>query len=69
VIPVVQELGRRHACYGVKDHHYGAVGTALLWTLAEALGAAFTPDVKDAWARVYGTLASTMREAAAVLEV
>jgi hypothetical protein len=57
-------LGRRHAAYGVKDEHYGTVGAALLWTLGEGLGADFTPEVKDAWTSVYGTLATTMREAA-----
>src|SRR5262245_59997381 len=33
LIPVVQELGRRHAVYGVADAHYETVGEALLWTL------------------------------------
>ena len=63
--PAVQDLGRRHVHYGVKDHHYGAVGSALLWALGRALGCEFTPEVKDAWATVYGLLARTMREAAA----
>jgi hemoglobin-like flavoprotein len=64
MIPSIQELGRRHVDYGVKDHHYGTVGAALLWTLGKALGAEFTPEVKDAWAAVYAVLATTMREAA-----
>ena len=64
LVPVVQDLGRRHAAYGVEDKHYDTVGAALLWTLEMGLGAAFTPDVKDAWATVYGVLASTMRAAA-----
>src|SRR5688572_13403050 len=33
LVPAVQELGRRHAAYGVTDAHYGTVGSALLWTL------------------------------------
>jgi hemoglobin-like flavoprotein len=65
IAPSLQELGRRHADYGVKDHHYGTVGAALLWTLGKGLGAEFTPEVKDAWATVYGVLATTMREGAA----
>jgi hemoglobin-like flavoprotein len=64
IVPVIQALGRRHAGYGVKDDHYGTVGAALLWTLGKMLGADFTPQAKDAWATVYGTLATTMREAA-----
>jgi hemoglobin-like flavoprotein len=63
LVPVVQELGRRHAAYGVTDAHYGTVGTALLWTLEKGLGEAFTPEVEEAWAAVYGLLATTMREA------
>ncbi len=65
IVRLIQELGRRHADYGVKDHHYDVVGAALLWTLGKSLGAEFTPEVKDAWAAVYGVLATTMREAAA----
>jgi hemoglobin-like flavoprotein len=63
LVPVVQDLGRRHAGYGVEDRHYDTVGAALLWTLEKGLGAAFTPDVKDAWATVYGVLATTMQQA------
>ena len=64
IVAAIQELGRRHADYGVKDHHYDTVGAALLWTLGKSLGAEFTPEAKDAWATVYGVLARTMREGA-----
>jgi hemoglobin-like flavoprotein len=64
LVPVVQDLGRRHARYGVKDEHYDTVGAALLWTLEKGLGAAFTPELKEAWATVYGILATTMQQAA-----
>ena len=64
LIPAVQELGRRHVGYGVRDEDYATVGSALLWTLEKGLGPAFTPEVKDAWATVYGVLATTMRDAA-----
>ena len=64
LVPVVRDLGRRHAGYGVKDEHYGTVGAALLWTLEKGLGAAFTPETKEAWAAVYGLLAFTMQRAA-----
>jgi len=64
LVPVVEDLGRRHAGYGVEDKHYDTVGAALLWTLEMGLGAAFTADVKDAWATVYGVLATTMKNAA-----
>ena len=67
--PVVQDLGRRHVGYGVTDAHYDTVGSALLWTLEKGLGSAFTPDMKDAWATVYGLLATVMKEAAARAEI
>ena len=61
----IEALGRRHAGYGVRDEHYTTVGEALLWTLEQGLGAAFTPDVRVAWGDAYGWLAFVMREAAA----
>ena len=64
LVPVVQELGRRHATYGVADAHYDTVGAALLWTLEKGLGDAFTPETKEAWATVYGLIAATMQQAA-----
>ena len=33
LVPVLSELGRRHATYGVIDKHYDTVASALLWTL------------------------------------
>jgi hemoglobin-like flavoprotein len=68
LIPAVEDLGRKHAGYGVEEHHYDTVANALLWTLEKGLGTAFTPDVRDAWASVYGLLASTMARAAAKAE-
>jgi hemoglobin-like flavoprotein len=64
LVPVVQDLGRRHAGYGVEERHYETVGEALLWTLEMGLGRAFTPEVRDAWAAVYTLLATTMKNAA-----
>ena len=64
LVPAVQDLGRRHAGYGVEDRHYETVGAALLWTLEKGLGDAFTADVREAWTTVYGILATTMKEAA-----
>lgn len=65
IVPAVQDLGRRHVAYGVKDQHYDTVGTALIWTLEKGLGPVFTPACKEAWVTVYGVLAGTMKSAAA----
>jgi hemoglobin-like flavoprotein len=64
LVPVVEDLGRRHAHYGVADAHYDTVGKALLWTLEKGLGPAFTPETREAWATVYGLLAGLMKNAA-----
>ena len=64
LVPAVQALGRRHAGYGVNARHYASVGSALLWTLEKGLGAAFTADVRDAWATAYIVLSTTMMNAA-----
>lgn len=64
LVPVIQDMGRRHAGYGVKAQHYDTVGAALLWTLDAGLGPAFTPEVKAAWTDAYTLLATVMKEAA-----
>lgn len=65
IVPAVQQLGVRHAGYGVKDADYDTVGGALLWTLGQGLGDAFTDDLKQSWTEAYGLLATTMKDAAA----
>jgi nitric oxide dioxygenase len=64
LLPVVQQLGVRHAGYGVTERDYATVGAALLWTLERGLGDGFTPAVADAWTAVYSLLATTMIAAA-----
>lgn len=64
ILPAIQDMGRRHAGYGVQEAHYDQVGEALLWTLAQGLGEHFTPAAREAWAAAYGALASAMTEAA-----
>jgi hemoglobin-like flavoprotein len=64
IVPAVQALGRRHAGYGVADADYGTVGAALLWTLEQGLGPAFTAETRDAWTIAYETLADVMISAA-----
>jgi hemoglobin-like flavoprotein len=66
-VPLVQALGRRHAVYGVEERHYTIVEEALIWTLGQGLGSAFTKEVEDAWRAAYGVLATTMKQASAKL--
>jgi hemoglobin-like flavoprotein len=62
--PAVQALGQRHVPYGVQPEHYNTVGAALLWALEQECGAAFTPEVREAWAAAYTVLAEIMTTAA-----
>lgn len=66
LMPVLRALGSRHAGYGVQDADYDSVGAALLKTLYQGLGVAYTPEVEEAWIDVYATIAATMKEAAVV---
>jgi hemoglobin-like flavoprotein len=59
----VRSLGRRHAAYGVEERHYELVAVAMLWMLEKCLGEAFTPEVKDAWAKAYALLSGLMKGA------
>ncbi len=68
LIPVLQKLGARHGGYGVVDAHYATVGGALLLTLEQGLGDAFTPDTRAAWTEMYGIVSRTMIEGAHVPE-
>ena len=65
LVPALHDLGHRHAGYGVELRHYETVGSALIWTLEQGLGAAFTPAVRDAWLVAYHLLAKTMQAGAA----
>jgi hemoglobin-like flavoprotein len=60
----LRAMARHHDGYGVREEHYASVGTALLWTLEQGLGFAFTTEVRDAWATAYGLLSRTMIAAA-----
>jgi nitric oxide dioxygenase len=64
LIPAVEALGRRHRGYGVAPAHYDTVAAALLATLADGLGAAFTPAVREAWTAAYTALATAMQQGA-----
>ena len=64
IAPVIAEMGRRHVGYGVVDAHSDTVGDALLWTLQQGLGDAFTDEAREAWTLTYTTIAAVMKEGA-----
>jgi hemoglobin-like flavoprotein len=60
IAPFLVRLGARHVRYGVQPEHFDLVGGALLWTLEQGLGDAFTPEVRDAWSAAFGLIARAM---------
>jgi hemoglobin-like flavoprotein len=64
LLPALHALGARHAGYGVRDTHYATVGAALLQTLQQGLGDAFTPEVREAWIAMYEIAAVEMQRGA-----
>ncbi|MEV5006359.1 globin family protein [Streptomyces sp. NPDC093064] len=65
LIGMLENLGRRHAGYGVLPEHYPAVGASLIATLSHYAGDAWTPAVEESWAAVYGLISNTMLDAGA----
>lgn len=64
LVPVLEKLAKDHLRYGVRAEHYTPVGNALLYTLHDGLGDAFTQDVRQAWVDLYRLVASVMKKAA-----
>jgi hemoglobin-like flavoprotein len=57
----LHNLGARHQEYGVRPEQYATVRAALLWTLAHALGPAFTPEVAAALTEVLSIITDQMQ--------
>jgi len=60
VLPAASRLAKHHVSYGVEAAHYAFVGAALLWTLEQGLGEAWTPELASAWSSAYATLSGYM---------
>jgi hemoglobin-like flavoprotein len=60
----LQNLARRHETYGMRPYHYATAGAALMITLEQSLGAEFTPEVRQAWAKMYDHVSGIMKDAA-----
>jgi len=64
LVPVVQQLAKRHVKYGVTPQHYQTVGAALQNTLVEGLGDDLSAEAFIAWKELYLLLSQTMIAAA-----
>jgi hemoglobin-like flavoprotein len=60
VVPFLVKLGARHVRYGVQPEHFDVGGDALLWTLQQGLGDAFTSELRDAWSAAWSVIAHAM---------
>jgi hemoglobin-like flavoprotein len=64
IAPKLRQLGARHVAYGARPEHYPVVAEALLASMAELAGEAWTPDVASAWAGALRLVAAAMLEGA-----
>jgi hemoglobin-like flavoprotein len=62
VAPFLVKLGARHVRYGVRPEHFDVGGEALLWTLAQGLGEAFTAEVREAWTAAWTVIVGALTE-------
>ena len=60
---IIAHTGRQHAQIGVQPAHFVAFGEALMGGLQQHFGHAFTPELRQAWLELYGTVQSEMRAA------
>ncbi len=61
---LISHTGRQHAQFGVRLSHFVAFGEALVWSLERQFGAAFTPELKEAWIALYDAVQNEMMGAA-----
>jgi hemoglobin-like flavoprotein len=64
IVPKLRELGARHVAYGAMPEHYPVVGEALIASMAEVAGAAWSERCERAWAAAYAIVAGAMIEGA-----
>ena len=60
LIPLLEDLGRRHAAYGVRPDDFDAVGAALLGAVGDFDDQLAEPG-QAAWARAYARIAQAMQ--------
>ena len=64
VRPRLARLGRQHAEYGVRPEQYEIAAAALLWAIAQTLGADFDPPMRQAWSLAVASVAGAMLDGA-----
>jgi nitric oxide dioxygenase len=69
IIPTLGALGARHRAYGALPEHYPIVGSALIASMADVAGDAWTPEYERAWVAAFDVVASAMIAGAAAAEL
>jgi hemoglobin-like flavoprotein len=64
LMPYLQELGRAHRKFGVRERHYEVIRRALLATLQRFAAPRWNETAKHAWEMAYNRAATIMIEAA-----
>jgi hemoglobin-like flavoprotein len=57
---IISHSGRQHARFGVRPSHFVAFGDALIWSLEQQFGAAFTAELRAAWIALYDAVRTEM---------
>ncbi len=65
LVPILEELGLRHAAYGVLPEHYPIVRQALIAMLRQTLHDELTPAALAAWSDLYDLIEVSMLRGAA----
>jgi hemoglobin-like flavoprotein len=65
---IISHSGRQHARFGAKPSHFAALGDALIWGLEQQFGAAFTPELKEAWIKLHDDVQREMMPAGGISE-
>jgi len=65
LVPMLRLLGSEYRSYGAQPEYYEIFGDVLLWTLRQGLDEAYTEEVNEAWATLYGIIAEMMMQSGA----
>ncbi len=66
LVPMLRLLGSEYRSYGARPEYYEIFGDVLLWTLRQGLGEAYTEEVNEAWATLYGIIAEMMMQSGVI---
>ena len=63
---IIGHTARQHARFGVTSSQLAAFGDALIWSLEQQFGSAFTPELRQAWIALYEIMQTEMISAGGI---